>query len=164
MVDLACGPLAALDALVKHGASLAVNLGTGQGYSVLDMVRSFEKASGRPVPYEVLARRPGDVASCYADPATAKLLGWQAELGIKCMCADHWWWREKNPREFETASLFAGISQTSGALVAPHRFRLYGSNEPNDNPSPLADGGCATLAVQRLTADLQPRPPAPTDS
>jgi UDP-glucose 4-epimerase len=100
-VDLARGHLAALDALAKHDASFVVNLGTGQGYSVLDVVRAFEQASGRPVPYEIVARRPGDVASCFADPAAAaKLLGWQAEFGIERMCVDHWRWQEKNPDGF----------------------------------------------------------------
>ncbi len=104
VVDLARGHLAALDALVKHDASLVVNLGTGQGYSVLDVVRAFEKASGRPVPYEIVARRPGDIASCYADPASAaKLLGWQAEFGIERMCADHWRWQSQNPQGFNAA-------------------------------------------------------------
>jgi UDP-glucose 4-epimerase len=101
VVDLARGHLAALDALKKHDASFVVNLGTGQGYSVLDVVGAFEKASGRPVPYEIVARRPGDVGSCYADPAAAaKLLGWRAEFGIERMCADHWRWQEQNPRGY----------------------------------------------------------------
>jgi UDP-glucose 4-epimerase len=98
VVDLARGHLAALDALVTRDASFVVNLGTGQGYSVLDVVRSFEKASGKPVPYEIVARRPGDVASCFADPAAAdKLLGWRAQYGIDRMCADHWRWQSTNP-------------------------------------------------------------------
>ncbi|MGE8165810.1 UDP-glucose 4-epimerase GalE [Paraburkholderia sp. NPDC080076] len=98
VVDLARGHLAALDALVERDASFVVNLGTGQGYSVLDVVRSFEKASGKPVPYEIVARRPGDVASCFADPAAAdKLLGWRAQYGIERMCADHWRWQSTNP-------------------------------------------------------------------
>jgi UDP-glucose 4-epimerase len=101
VVDLARGHLAALDALAKHDASFVVNLGTGQGYSVLDVVRAFEQASGRPVPYEIVARRPGDVASCFTDPAAAaKLLGWQAEFGIERMYGDHWRWQERNPRGF----------------------------------------------------------------
>ena len=80
---------------------LVVNLGTGQGYSVLDVVRSFEKASGKPVPYEIVARRPGDVAECFADPATAeKLIGWKAQYGIERMCADHWRWQSTNPDGF----------------------------------------------------------------
>src|SRR6266702_2830701 len=101
VVDLARGHIAALDALVKHDASFVVNLGTGQGYSVLDVVRSFEKASGKPVPYEIVARRPGDVASCFADPAAAeKIIGWRAQFGIERMCADHWRWQSNNPRGF----------------------------------------------------------------
>ncbi|CAG4888022.1 UDP-glucose 4-epimerase GalE [Paraburkholderia saeva] len=104
VVDLARGHLAALDALVKHDASFVVNLGTGQGYSVLDVVRSFEKASGKPVPYEIVARRPGDVAQCFANPAAAeKLLGWRAQFGIERMCADHWRWQSMNPKGFGAA-------------------------------------------------------------
>ncbi|MGV2288776.1 UDP-glucose 4-epimerase GalE [Trinickia sp. YCB016] len=101
VVDLARGHIAALDALKTRDASFVVNLGTGQGYSVLDVVRAFEAASGRPVPYEIVARRPGDVAECYANPAAAaELLGWNAEYGIERMCQDHWRWQEKNPRGF----------------------------------------------------------------
>lgn len=101
VVDLARGHLAALDALTTRDASFVVNLGTGQGYSVLDVVKAFEKASGRPVPYEIVARRPGDVAQCYANPAAAeKILGWKAQFGIERMCADHWRWQERNPRGF----------------------------------------------------------------
>ncbi|WP_176059890.1 UDP-glucose 4-epimerase GalE [Paraburkholderia sp. BCC1876] len=101
VVDLARGHLAALDALVQRDASFVVNLGTGQGYSVLDVVRSFEKASGKPVPYEIAARRPGDVASCFADPAAAeRIIGWRAQFGIERMCADHWRWQSTNPQGF----------------------------------------------------------------
>ncbi|MDR8726605.1 UDP-glucose 4-epimerase GalE [Burkholderia pseudomultivorans] len=101
VVDLAKGHIAALDALVKRDASFVVNLGTGQGYSVLEVVRAFEKASGRPVPYELVARRPGDIAECYANPqAAADIIGWRATLGIEEMCADHWRWQEGNPRGF----------------------------------------------------------------
>ncbi|WP_175721697.1 UDP-glucose 4-epimerase GalE [Burkholderia anthina] len=101
VVDLAKGHIAALDALATRDASFVVNLGTGQGYSVLEVVRAFEKASGRPVPYELVARRPGDIAECYANPqAAADLIGWRATLGIEEMCADHWKWQEGNPRGF----------------------------------------------------------------
>ncbi|MGF6923371.1 UDP-glucose 4-epimerase GalE [Paraburkholderia sp. 40] len=101
VVDLARGHLAALDALVERDASFVVNLGTGQGYSVLDVVRSFEKASGRPVPHEIVARRPGDVAQCFADPSAAeKIIGWRAQFGIERMCADHWRWQSMNPQGF----------------------------------------------------------------
>ncbi|WP_175813173.1 UDP-glucose 4-epimerase GalE [Burkholderia contaminans] len=101
VVDLAKGHIAALDALATRDASFVVNLGTGQGYSVLEVVRAFEKASGRPVPYELVARRPGDIAECYANPqAAADIIGWRATLGIEEMCADHWRWQEGNPRGF----------------------------------------------------------------
>ena len=77
---------------------LIVNLGTGQGYSVLEMVRAFEKASGKTVPYRIVARRPGDIATCYADPARARaLLGWSARRTLADMCADTWRWQEQNP-------------------------------------------------------------------
>jgi UDP-glucose 4-epimerase len=95
VVDLARGHLAALDALGRHPGVLTFNLGTGRGYSVLDMVRSFAAASGKPVPYRVVGRRPGDVAQCYADPSLAReLLGWKADLGIEAMCADAWRWQQ----------------------------------------------------------------------
>lgn len=102
VVDLAQGHIKALDALAKLDKSFVVNLGTGQGYSVLDVVRSFEKASGRKVPYEIAARRPGDIAQCFANPAAAeRLLGWRAQYGIERMCIDHWRWQERNPNGFE---------------------------------------------------------------
>ncbi len=101
VMDLARGHLAALEALESSGGILTANLGTGLGYSVLEMIQAFVRASGRDVPYEVVARRPGDIASCYADPAHAKaVLGWQAGLGIDDMCRDHWRWQEKNPEGF----------------------------------------------------------------
>jgi UDP-glucose 4-epimerase len=104
VVDLARGHLAALAALKAHDKSLTVNLGTGRGYSVLEVVRAFEAASGRRVPYDIVARRPGDVAQCYANPAAAAaLLGWKAQYGIERMCADHWRWQEKNPHGFSQA-------------------------------------------------------------
>jgi UDP-glucose 4-epimerase len=101
VVDLARGHIAAIDALAKLDHSFVVNLGTGQGYSVLDVVKAFEAASGKSVPYELVPRRPGDVAACYADPAAAaELIGWRAEHGIERMCADHWRWQSQNPRGF----------------------------------------------------------------
>ncbi|MGN6649040.1 UDP-glucose 4-epimerase GalE [Trinickia sp.] len=101
VVDLARGHIAALDALKARDASLVVNLGTGRGYSVLEVVRAFEAASGRNVPYEIVARRPGDVAECYASTQAAEtLLGWHAQYGIERMCVDHWRWQEMNPRGF----------------------------------------------------------------
>ena len=94
VVDLARGHLAALQVLQVTQGVLTANLGTGQGYSVLDMVRAFELASGRRVPYRIVGRRPGDIAACYADPSLAKtLLGWQAQYGIDEMCRDAWRWQ-----------------------------------------------------------------------
>jgi UDP-glucose 4-epimerase len=94
VVDLARGHLAALKALSVSAGVLTVNLGTGQGYSVLDVVRAFEAASGKKVPYRIVGRRPGDIAACYADPSKAKsLLGWQAQFGIEDMCRDAWKWQ-----------------------------------------------------------------------
>ncbi|GHU19854.1 UDP-glucose 4-epimerase [Betaproteobacteria bacterium] len=95
VVDLARGHLAALKALDSGPGILTVNLGTGQGYSVLDIVHAFEQASGRPIPYRIVARRPGDVARCYADASLAEsLLGWRAERGLEAMCRDSWRWQE----------------------------------------------------------------------
>ncbi|MFZ4536054.1 UDP-glucose 4-epimerase GalE [Propionivibrio sp.] len=101
VVDLALGHLKALARLRKHAECLTVNLGTGSGYSVLEMVRAFEQASGKPVPYRIAVRRPGDIASCYAEPKLAlELLGWQAERGLDAMCADAWRWQSGNPQGF----------------------------------------------------------------
>jgi UDP-glucose 4-epimerase len=98
VVDLAQGHLAALRHLADHAGVTTVNLGTGQGYSVLEVVRAFEQASGRKIAFEVVARRPGDIAACYADPARAQqLLGWRAGFGIERMCADAWRWQSGNP-------------------------------------------------------------------
>lgn len=101
VTDLAEGHVAALRRLLDTPGSLTVNLGTGQGYSVLDLVRAYEAASGRSVPYEIVARRPGDVAACWADPALAReLLGWQARLDLARMCEDSWRWQHLNPHGF----------------------------------------------------------------
>jgi UDP-glucose 4-epimerase len=101
VTDLAEGHVAALRRLLAQPGSLTVNLGTGQGYSVLDLVRAYEKASGRPVPYEIVARRPGDVAACWADPAAAReTLGWSARLDLARMCEDSWRWQHLNPNGF----------------------------------------------------------------
>lgn len=98
VVDLALGHLRALERLQSRAGGVTVNLGTGTGYSVLDMVRAFEQASGRPVPYQIAPRRAGDVASCYADPAAAAAeLGWRAERDLVAMCQDAWRWQSQNP-------------------------------------------------------------------
>ena len=104
VVDLARGHLAALDRISAHDRPVSVwNLGTGQGTSVLELVAAFERASGREVPYEVVARRSGDIAESYADPALAEReLGWRAELDLDAMCADTWRWQQKNPQGYGT--------------------------------------------------------------
>ena len=99
--DLASGHLAAISALNKQGGLITVNLGTGRGYSVLEMIKAFEKASGKSVAFEVINRRPGDIAACYADPVKAKeLLGWVAQHDIDRMCVDAWRWQSMNPMGF----------------------------------------------------------------
>jgi UDP-glucose 4-epimerase len=99
--DLAEGHVAALQALMRDGTSLTVNLGTGRGNSVLEVVRAFEAASGRPVPYQLVDRRPGDVAQCYADPALAqRTLGWRATRSLAQMCEDSWRWQSGNPNGY----------------------------------------------------------------
>jgi len=101
VADLAAGHVAAVQALLARPESFTVNLGTGRGYSVLEVVRAFEQASGRKVPYQLVARRPGDVAQCYADPSLArKLLGWQAARSLQEMCTDAWRWQSLNPRGY----------------------------------------------------------------
>ncbi|HEY0956020.1 MAG TPA: UDP-glucose 4-epimerase GalE [Roseateles sp.] len=103
VTDLAEGHVAALRWLLANTGSLTVNLGTGHGYSVLDLVRAYEAASGRSVPYEIVARRPGDVAACWADPALARdMLGWEARLDLDRMCQDSWRWQQLNPHGFSS--------------------------------------------------------------
>lgn len=103
VVDLAKGHVKTLDALQKQPGLVTVNLGTGRGYSVLEMIKAFERASGRSVPYEVVARRSGDIAECYAAPAYAKQkLGWEAEHDIDQMCQDAWRWQVNNPKGYVT--------------------------------------------------------------
>ena len=98
VLDLAAGHVAALRRLLDKPELLTVNLGTGLGYSVLEVVRAYELASGRSVPMEFVARRPGDVASCFADPSLAReLLGWCANRSLADMCADSWRWQSMNP-------------------------------------------------------------------
>ena len=101
VTDLAEGHVAALRRLLGGQGSLTVNLGTGQGLSVLELLRAFEAASDRAVPFEIVARRPGDVAACYADASLARtLLGWQAKRDVAAMCADSWRWQSLNPGGF----------------------------------------------------------------
>lgn len=101
VVDLALGHLKALEKLEDKPGLVVYNLGTGKGSSVLDMVKAFEKASGKKVPYTITDRRPGDIAECYADPSKAeKELGWKAEHDIEEMCEDTWRWQSKNPNGY----------------------------------------------------------------
>lgn len=101
VIDLASGHLRALEKLAKNPGSVSYNLGTGHGYSVLEMVKAFEEATGKSIPYKIADRRPGDIASCYANPNLAeKELNWKAEKDIKEMCEDVWRWQSKNPNGF----------------------------------------------------------------
>lgn len=101
VMDLAEGHVAALRHLLDRGTSTTVNLGTGQGTSVLQLVRAFEKASGRPVPYRIVDRRPGDLPAFWADATLAReQLGWQASRGLDAMCEDSWRWQSANPSGF----------------------------------------------------------------
>jgi UDP-glucose 4-epimerase len=99
--DLAEGHVAALRRLLDHEGSFTVNLGSGRGHSVLEVVRAYERASGRPVPYEFAPRRAGDVATSYADPARAhQVLGWRTRRDLDTMCIDSWRWQQRNPKGF----------------------------------------------------------------
>jgi len=103
VVDLAIGHLKTLEKLTAKPGLVTYNLGTGIGYSVLDVVRAFEKASGQPVPYHIVERRPGDVATSFSDPQkAAKELGWRADKDIEVMCKDAWRWQSDNPNGYET--------------------------------------------------------------
>jgi UDP-glucose 4-epimerase len=102
VVDLAQGHIKAIEKLNTQPGVVIYNLGTGKGYSVLEMVAAFEKASGRAVPYRIAPRRRGDIAACYADPEKARQeLGWEARCGIDAMCKDAWRWQSENPNGYE---------------------------------------------------------------
>lgn len=102
VVDLVLGHLKALDKLMTNPGVVTYNLGTGKGYSVLEMVNAFIKVTGKPIPYRIVDRRPGDIASCYADPSKAnKELGWKATRGLEEMCQDAWRWQSNNPNGYE---------------------------------------------------------------
>lgn len=101
VMDLAQGHVAAVQTLLQHGESFTVNLGTGRGYSVLEVVHAFEQASGQPVPYRFAPRRTGDVAQCYADASlAARLLGWRTIYTLTDMCQDAWRWQQGNPNGY----------------------------------------------------------------
>ncbi len=102
VVDLAIGHLRALEKLMECPGVVTYNLGTGRGYSVLEVISAFEKASGKKIPYRIVDRRPGDIAATYADPSKAREeLGWSAERDIYDMCVDAWRWQSNNPRGYE---------------------------------------------------------------
>lgn len=102
VVDLAVGHVKAVNYIFTNPGLDIINLGTGHGYSVLDMVKAFSKACGKEIPYEIKPRRAGDIAMCYADPSKAeKVLGWKAERGLDEMCADTWRWQSQNPNGYE---------------------------------------------------------------
>ena len=101
VVDLAKGHLKAIEALAESGGVITVNLGTGTGYTVLEMVEAFRKATGKDIPCKMAPRRAGDIAECYANPANAaQIIGWKAELGIDDMAADSWRWQKNNPNGY----------------------------------------------------------------
>ena len=101
MVDLSKGHVAAVKYAMEHDGTEIFNLGTGTGYSVLDMVNTFMEVNHVDVPYEIVGRRPGDIATCYADPAKSeRLLGWKAEETLADMCRDSWNWQSKNPQGY----------------------------------------------------------------
>lgn len=103
VVDLARGHVCAIDYMLKHRGESAFNLGTGVGYSVLDMVHAFERVTGKKIPYEIVDRRPGDLATVYSSPdKSAELLGWRAEYDLDDMCRDTWAWQSKNPMGYES--------------------------------------------------------------
>ncbi len=102
VVDLARGHVSAIEYMRTHRGESVFNLGTGTGYSVLDMVKAFERVTGRKIPYEIVARRPGDLATVYSSPdKSARLLGWKAQYDLEDMCRDAWAWQSKNPMGFE---------------------------------------------------------------
>ena len=101
VVDLALGHLSALTAIAKNPGLLCCNLGTGTGYSVLEVVSAFSQACGREIPYKIVPRRPGDIAACYADPEYARqVLGWRAQRDLHSMCVDTWRWQANNPEGY----------------------------------------------------------------
>jgi len=102
VMDLADGHVKALDKMGDFNQVMTINLGTGNGYSVLDMVKAFEKASGKQIPYTIVPRRAGDIAKCFADPSYAKkILGWEATRSIDEMCEDSWRWQSNNPNGYK---------------------------------------------------------------
>ena len=124
VMDLARAHVDAIEYLRRTGRGITVNLGRGCGVSVLELVASFRRAAGREIPFEVVARRPGDVAEVYADPSRAQeLLGWRAELGIDAMCSDAWLWQRLNPRGYQGPFLDRRDRSTQDAWSGRERRR-----------------------------------------
>jgi UDP-glucose 4-epimerase len=102
VVDLAKGHVCAVKKLMEHPGLVIYNLGTGVGYSVLEIIKNFEKACGKKIPYVIAPRRPGDIPTCYSDPSKAEReLGWKAQYGIEKMCEDAWRWQSQNPNGYD---------------------------------------------------------------
>lgn len=128
IVDLAEGHVNAIEHLSKKNIKgfVAYNLGTGIGYSVLEMVNAFAKASGQNIPYEIVDRRPGDIAMCYADPTLAKKeLGWAAKRGLDEMCADTWRWQRSNPNGFKWKIMQCNHTNYTNQSNQPIDFEMY---------------------------------------
>jgi len=121
VVDLAKGHIAALKKMSADRPGFSVwNLGTGQGYSVIEMAKAFEVASGKPIPYKLVTRRPGDIACVFAETKKAEEeLGWKAELGLAEMCADSWRWASANPQGYLKAADTAEVAEASAGENAP---------------------------------------------
>jgi UDP-glucose 4-epimerase len=164
VVDLAQGHVAALRRLLSTDGSFTVNLGTGRGSSVFEAVRAFEQASGRPVPCTVVARRPGDIASCYASPELARaLLGWQAERGMQQMCEDHWRWQVRNPDGYRSQADAVPL-HADGVVGLPVDADAGWRLTPPDANGPIApavlpamDGAIAARRPATAAPSLPPR-------
>lgn len=130
-VDLAQGHLKALDKVKATAGVEAYNLGTGRGYSVLEMVAAFENVTGKRIPYQIVGRRPGDIGVCYADPRKAEReLGWTARMGIEEMCRDAWRWQTHNPNGYQlNESVLAGIAVNGELPTLPQSGRQYSMDE-----------------------------------
>jgi UDP-glucose 4-epimerase len=111
VVDLAAAHVAAIEFLARERRNITVNLGTGRGYSVLEVVRSVERVANRQVPYRIVDRREGDAAEVFADPAEARrVLGWSAQLGLDAMCRDAWRWQSRNPNGYAEEGVAAEMA------------------------------------------------------
>ena len=136
VVDLAVGHVAALRELGRIEGCLAINLGTGQGHSVLEVISSASEAVGRDIPCQIIARRPGDAACCYADPAlAAKFLGWKAARGLAEMCVDGWRWQSRNPDGYGVETTAGWPHSSLRTPAAPARPAPAGPSAPEASES-----------------------------